>query len=266
MRISLPSKSKNYSSDANVSLGLSADEVLTTTRAVRRRLDFDRPVSETVIRECLDLALQAPTAALRQDWHFVVSTDPEQCEAVGLIYQESWRVVNYLLRLGWTPPTPTNLSKEPEPEAEVALPDRLDGLEQARFAHTDGYDDAPSQGWRSQMGAAVYLSQNFPRVPAILIPCIQGRMDGAYADLQAVRWGSVIQATWSFCLVARNRGLGTCWTTTHLARERAVAEVLGIPYNEIQQVALLPVAYTLGTEFSPATRKPLEEVVHFNGW
>ncbi len=251
---------------ADVSLGLTVDEVLMTTRAVRRRLDFDRPVPEAVLRDCLELALQAPTAALRQDWHFVISTDPEQCEAVGKIYQESWRVVNYLLRLGWTPSSPTNIARVPQPDTGVALPDRLDGLEQARFAHTDGHDDAMSQGWRSQMSAAVHLSENFPRVPAILIPCIQGRMDGAFADLQAVRWGSVIQATWSFCLAARDRGLGTCWTTTHLDRERAVADVLGIPYDEIQQVALLPVAYTLGTDFGPATRKPLEEVVHFNGW
>lgn len=245
----------------NVSLGLSADEVLTTTRAVRRRLDFDRPVSEAVLRECLELALQAPTAALRQDWHFVISTDPDQCREVGEIYQESWRVVNYLMRLGWTPSSTTN-------NANVALPDRLDDHEPSRFAHTEGHDvtDARSQGWRSQMSAAIYLSENFPRVPAILIPCIQGRMDGTYADLQAVRWGSVIQATWSFCLAARNRGLGTCWTTTHLARERAVADVLGIPYDEIQQVALLPVAHTLGTDFKPATRKPLDDFVHFNGW
>ena len=94
----------------------------------------------------------------------------------------------------------------------------------------------------------------------------RGRLDGAPAGLQALRWGSVIQAAWSFCLAARNRGLGTCWTTVHLAREQEVAEILGIPYDDVQQVALLPVAHTIGTDFKPGRRKPFDQFVHMNGW
>ena len=103
-------------------------------------------------------------------------------------------------------------------------------------------------------------------MPAIFVPCISGRLDGADAMTQAVKWGSVIQAAWSFMLAARERGLGTCWTTVHLQRERDVAEVLGIPYDEVQQVALSPVAYTQGTDFRPGRRKPESKFVHVNGW
>ena len=73
-----------------MTLELSAEEVLTTTRSVRRRLNLEKEVSVEVLRDCLDIALQAPTGSLRQDWHFVVSTDRDQCREVGTIYQEVW--------------------------------------------------------------------------------------------------------------------------------------------------------------------------------
>ncbi|MCP5026519.1 MAG: nitroreductase family protein, partial [Actinomycetia bacterium] len=97
-------------------------------------------------------------------------------------------------------------------------------------------------------------------------PCIEGRLDGAPAGLQALKWGSVIQAAWSFMLAARSRGLGTCWTTVHLNAEEEVANILGIPHDRIQQVALIPVAHTLGTGFKPGARKPAGQFVHWNGW
>jgi nitroreductase len=79
-------------------------------------------------------------------------------------------------------------------------------------------------------------------------------------------YGSIIPAAWSFMLAARARGLGTCWTTIHLIQEKKVAEILGIPYDDITQVALVPVAYTKGTDFKPAPRKPMDGVVHFDKW
>ncbi len=71
-------------------LELTPDELLSTTRSVRRRLDLGRPVETDLLRECVQLAMQAPTGSLRQDWHFVVSNDPDQCRAVGEIYQDVW--------------------------------------------------------------------------------------------------------------------------------------------------------------------------------
>ncbi len=215
-------------------LDLSPDELLSTTRSVRRRLDLSRPVGLDVLTECLELALQAPTGSLRQDWHFVVSNDAEQCRAVGEVYKRVW---NALV-------TDEYLASAAEAESDPT----------ARAA------------WLRMMESARHLADNFPDVPAILVPCLTGRLDGAPATLQALRWGSVIQAAWSFMLAARARSLGTCWTTVHLAAEEEVADILGIPFGEIQQVALIPVAYTIGTDFKPGTRKPFDEFVHVNGW
>lgn len=217
-----------------MTLELSADEVLATTRSVRRRLDLEREVGQEVLKECLHLALQAPTGSLRQDWHFVVSNDREQCRSVGQIYSEVWHGLI----------------------SEQYLRDTADGE-----ADPDSRAD-----WLNMMGSARYLADHFPEVPAIFVPCIDGRLDGAPAMQQAVKWGSIIQGAWSFMLAARNRGLGSCWTTVHLKREEEVAEILGIPYETVQQVALIPVAYTKGTEFKPGNRKPFEQFVHLNGW
>lgn len=215
-------------------LDLTPDELLTTTRSVRRRLDLTRDVPTGELRTCLDVALQAPTGSMRQDWHFVVSNDREQCRAVGEIYRKVW------LGLVSDDYRERALAAEPDPVARAA--------------------------WIRMMDSARYLAEHFPEVPAILVPCIDGRLDGASAGVQALKWGSIIQAAWSFMLAARSRGLGTCWTTVHLAEEAAVAEILGIPLGEVQQVALIPVAYTLGTDFKAGTRKPADQFIHWNGW
>jgi nitroreductase len=114
--------------------------------------------------------------------------------------------------------------------------------------------------------SAQYLADHMHEAPVLVIPCIRGRTDGLPAASQAGVWGSIIPATWSFMLAARARGLGTAWTTLHLGGEREAAEVLGIPYDEVMQVAMIPVAYTRGTDFHPGPRRPLEEMVHWESW
>ncbi|HCJ86201.1 MAG TPA: nitroreductase, partial [Acidimicrobiaceae bacterium] len=166
--------------------------------------------------------------------HFVISNDRDQCREVGLIYQEVW--------MG------------------MVTEDYL------KSSATQQGDTDDQKSWLNMMGSARHLAEVFPEVPAIFVPCITGRLDGANAVTQALKWGSVIQAAWSFMLAARNRGIGTCWTTVHLQREQDVAEVLGIPFEDVQQVALSPVAYTQGTEFRPGRRKPDSSFIHFNGW
>ena len=217
-----------------MTLELSADEVLTTTRSVRRRLNLEKEVSPEILKECLNIALQAPTGSLRQDWHFVVSTDRDQCREVGTIYQEVW--------------------------TKMVTDDYLNASASRQGEKGD------QASWLNMMGSARHLAETFPEVPAIFVPCISGRLEGADAMTQAVKWGSVIQAAWSFMLAARNRGLGTCWTTVHLQREEEVADILGIPFASIQQVALSPVAHSVGTSFKSGRRKPTAEFVHFNGW
>jgi nitroreductase len=206
-----------------VLLDLTPDELLSTTRAVRRRLDLTRPVEREVLEECLQLAQQAPTASFSQNWHFVVVTDPEPRAALA----EFWRSVAgpYLERR------------------------------------------ATTGGQLVRIGDAVrHLAEHLHEVPVHVIPCVVGRAEDKPLAWQASIYGSIIPAAWSFMLAARARGLGTVWTTFHLMHEREAAELLGIPYEQVMQVALIPVAYTLGTDFKPGRREPLDTMVHWDRW
>ncbi len=215
-------------------LGLSADEVLTTTRAVRRRLDLARAVDPDAIRECLDIALQAPTGSNRQNWHFVVVTDPATIAALGDVYRRG--MLTYRDLVG---------------EQSTITP-----------ADQDRYRRITSR----VMTSSEHLIANIHRVPGMLIPCLDGRFEGRPSLTYAAQFGGVIPATWSFMLAARERGIGTCWTTVHLGAEAEAADVLGIPFASVTQVALVPFAYTIGTEFKPARREPLDRVLHWDRW
>ena len=205
-------------------LDLTPLQLLTTTRAVRKRLDLERPVEREVIEDCLRLAQQAPTASYSQNWHFLVVTDPAKRAALG----EIWR--------------------------EVAYP----------YVQRGG---GPREGQMQRIGdAVVHLAEHIQDVPVHVIPCVEGRYEGKSNPLVASMFGSIVPAAWSFMLAARSRGLGSCWTTFHLMHEQRAAEILGIPYEKVTQVALIPVAYTIGTEFKPGKRKPLDTMVHWDSW
>ena len=215
-------------------LNLSADEVLTTTRAVRKRLELGRPVDPAEIRECLDSALQAPTGSNRQIWHFVVVTDPATITKVGELYRRA-----------------TTIAKQ-----QVSVLGRIESSDPSFYE---------AQTARV-MDSAGYLGEIIDRVPGMLIPCVEGN----FAELSGAPLfslaGSVIQAAWSFMVAARNRGIGTVWTTVHLALEGEIAELLSIPYPSVSQVALIPFGYTVGTNFKQAKREPLDRVLHWDTW
>lgn len=216
-------------------LDLTFDEVLTTTRAVRKRLDFTRPVEPEVIRECLSIALQAPSPGSQQHWHFVVVTDRVQREALAALYFKSTRMPG----------------------------GQEDFLNQMIAAATT---EEEKTALIRMMESPRYLTDHLHEIPVLVVPCIEGRVDGMSAMQQAGHWGGIWPATWSFMLAARSRGLGTVLTTIHLDFEREAADVLGIPYEQVMQVGLIPVAYTLGTDFKPAARKPLDDVLHWEHW
>ena len=219
-----------------MTLSLTPDELLTTTRAVRRRLDLDRPLDLDLVRECVQLAIQAPSGSNRQGWHFVLVTDPQKKAAVADIYRKGWDRYSRSFR--------DRIPPEDKPLSEQTPDERVSG-------------------------SAAYLAKNFQRIPVMLIPCISGRVGSAQMDPsagQAGFYGSILPAVWSFMLAARSRGLGTCWTTLHLLNEAEAAEALGIPYDEVTQVALIPVAHVLGENFRPAPRKPLDDILHINAW
>jgi nitroreductase len=214
-------------------LDLSIDELLTTTRSVRKRLDLARPVEAEVIRECLSLALQAPTTSSGQSGHFVVVTDSSQREALAALYRKG--AAHYAH------------------QKDQVLAAATDEKEAAQLA-------------RILLDSAQYLIDHLHEVPVHVIPCIQGRAENLPLVEQVSLWGSILPATWSFMLAARSRGLGTVLTTLHLDGEREAAGVLGIPYEQVMQIGLIPVAYTLGTKFKPAARKPLASVLHWDRW
>lgn len=209
-------------------LELSANELLTTTRAVRKRLDFDRPVSTDLLRECVEAAIQAPTGSNVQGWHFMLVTERATIEKIAAIYKKAFE---------WYKDSPVYAGR-----VISGLSEERDA-QQARVA-----------------SSADYLADNMHRSPALFIPCMKGRNETAGAA------GSIIPAAWSFMLAARERALGTCWTTLHLMHEQEAAEVLGIPFEEVQQWALSPVAHTIGTDFKPASRPDVESVISWNKW
>lgn len=198
------------------------DHLLATTRAVRKRLDLDRPVEPEVIMDCLRLATQAPTGSNAQTWRFVVVTDPDKRAKLAELYRAGGEAY---MRNQDQPPTST---------------------QQGRVRDS-----------------ARYLLAVMDRVPVLVIPCLLGRVrDVRHA---AAFFGSIHPAIWSFQLALRSRGLGSAWTTFHLAHEEAAAEILGIP-DDVTQAAMLPVAYTIGTNFRPAARRPVEELTYWDTW
>lgn len=205
------------------------DHLLTTTRSVRKRLDFSRPVDPAVIARCLEIAMQAPTGSNQQGWHFVVVTDAGKRRAIADLYRKAFESYRQMER--------------------PALP-----------------DDDPRQGQLPRVVASAdYLAQHLHEAPVFVIPCIEGRVEQMPTVGQASLYGSILPAAWSFMLALRARGLGTAWTTLHLFFEQDAAAILGIPAT-VTQVALFPVAHYRGTDFKPATRLPAASRVHWDAW
>lgn len=214
-------------------INLTPDELLTTTRAVRKRLDLGRPVSRDKIEECVAVAIQAPNAGNRQQLHFVVVTDEKKRGALAQIYR--------------------SCSESYFTSTEAALTSSS-GI---------GSKDAAT---RRRFESELYLNRHLHEVPVHVIPCISGRTDDASVAAQAARWGSIFPAVWSFMLAGRARGLGMTFTTIHLNREADAASLLGIPYDKVMQAGLLPVAYTKGSRFRQGLRQPSAEITHWEGW
>lgn len=208
-------------------LGLSVDEVLTTTRAVRKRLDVTRPVPRELLEECLEIALQAPNGSNRNGWRWIIVDDPEMIAKLADEYRAAMGALN-----SGAMPTPN----------PIGTSDRDARILESAYA----------------------LVEKLDKMPAILIPLMPGRPDGKDVVDQASMWGSIVQAVWSFMLALRERGLGSIWATVTSRREREIAELLGIPFEEYTQVGFFPVAYTEGTQFKRAWRRPVSEVLTWN--
>jgi nitroreductase len=199
------------------------DLLLSTTRSVRKRLDFDRPVEPEVLMDCLRLAVQAPTGSNQQGWRWVFVTEPAKRNALADLYREA-------------------------------------GGEYLRRTKEAGTGDAQTD---RVIDSASFLARNLERAPVLLVPCIVGRLEDVRPIRAASFYGSILPSVWSFQLALRSRGLGSTYTTLHLAFERRAGELLGIP-REVSQAGLVPIAYTKGTDFSPAARPPVEDIAFWD--
>jgi len=216
-------------------LDLTPDQLLTTTRACRRRLDLTRDVSDDLVRECVAAALQAPSGSNSPTMGFVVVRDEATRRALGEIYRQCYDVYR-----------------------------TLDGVYIRSI--DKGSEEANAQQQRSA-DSADFLGAHMGEAPVLVVPYTEGmRVDGAPAALSVSVLANVLPAMWSFMLAARARGLGTAWTTVHLMQEQSVAELLGMPFATTQQVCLSPLAYTVGTDFRPATRPGPDAVIHWDRW
>ncbi|MFY1699583.1 MULTISPECIES: nitroreductase family protein [unclassified Solwaraspora] len=229
------------------------DRLLTTTRAVRRRLDLDRPVPRHLVEEALEIAVQAPTANNHQNWRWLVITDPDVKHRISEIIALSWQ---FHRDESWT---------------------------------RSGRQRNTAQARRNNSSAAA-LQEILPRVPVMILPCVLGRppdtaaIEAEWARFRAgkpagdpahdvqlgpmrhsIYYGSIFPAIWSLQLALRSRGLGSTITCMHLPYERQVGELLGIP-SGVTQICLLPVAYTVGTDFRPAKRRPAKERTFWERW
>ena len=207
----------------------SAEYILTTTRAVRKRLDFSKPVERELIEQCLEIALQAPNGSNMNTWKWIIVDDRDKIRKIAKIYDQA--MDDYVTILG--------------------------------DATGDNYMGSHIPGAENISESVDYLRKHLAEVPAIAFPLLAGRLEGASVFYQASLWGSILQSVWSFFLALRTKGMGSAWTTAHLFREQEVAALLGIPAN-YTQVGLFPIAYTLGTDFKKAWRSPVEDVLNWN--
>lgn len=226
-------QTSSTSEDSGV-LPLSGLELLTTTRAVRKRLDLTRPVSDDTLRDCVRIALQAPAPSNSISVRFVVVTDPEVRRRLGELYQKGYGVYR-----------------------------QLDGIYIGSISRED---EAEQEQQRRTAVSADHLAEIMPEVPAIVVGCVTGRSEGLGPWVTSSLLGGAMPAIWSFMLAARLHGLGTCWTSVHLEQEKAVAELLGIPFEGVTQVMLTPVAHYTGETFKPAARPDPDAFIHWNRW
>jgi nitroreductase len=177
--------------------------------------------------------MQAPSGSNLMTMQFVVVKDADKRRAIGEIYAQCWAIYR-------------------------AMP---------FFAGAIRKDDVAEQAQQDRVvDSATYLSEHMAEAPALVLGCTAGRVDGVPATVAASSMGNILPGMWSFMLAARARGLGTAWTTISLMMEREVADVVGIPSDEVQQACLTPLAYTVGTDFKRALRSEPDSIIHWDTW
>ena len=205
----------------------STDRLLSTTRTVRKRLDLDTPIDMAEVMDCLRLASYAPSGGNGQRWRWLMVTDPELKRGIAEYYAQAYA--------DYSAPLKAQIASDDNPALRMA-------------ASSD------------------FLADNLARVPLLVIPCALERLTPESSTREAASlYGGMFPAVWSFQLALRSRGYGSAITTLHIAFEKEVGDLLGIP-DTVTQVALIPVARYTGETFGVAPRRPVEEVVYADRW
>jgi nitroreductase len=205
------------------------DRLLTTTRSVRKRLDPSRAVDLAVVRECIEIAVQAPTGGNSQRWRWLVVDDPGLRRGLADLYKRA---------------------HDPYMEHNLAAMGPL----------------ADGSTMQKVTDSSSHLADHLGEIPVHVIPCWLDLLGPDASNFDAASmYGSIVPAIWSFLLALRSRGLGSAWTTLHLQYEQEAAALLGIP-DTVTQVALLPVAHYTGTDFRPADRRGVGSITYANAW
>jgi nitroreductase len=174
------------------------DEILATTRSVRRRIDFERAVAPALLLECIELAVQAPTGVGGESWRFVIVTDRDKKCAIAELYRRAF--------------------------------DDYTATRAAEHAATGTAPESLSRNYR-------FLADRLQDFPALVVVCREGRPP-ANVPRQLAFYGSILPAAWSLMLALRSRGLGATWTSLLSTYEAEVATVLEMPADATVAVLL----------------------------
>jgi nitroreductase len=210
-------------------LPLNPDQLLTTTRAVRKRLDLERPVARELVEECIEIGMQAPSGSNRQAWQWIPVDDAATKAGIARLYGEVF-----------------------------------DSFEPRSGGWAEG--DTRTERSAAVSSSAQHLRDHLHEVPVILVVYQEGRIEELAWPSHPGFWGSAVPAIWSFMLALRARGLGSAWTTMTCRREEDMASLLGVDHTSYTQIGMFPVAYTIGTDFKPAPRLDPGSVIHWNRW
>jgi nitroreductase len=218
------------------------DEVLTTTRAVRRHLDFDRPVEREVIEECLELAQQSTMGSNQEDWRFVAVTDQAIKDEIAEIYRDVWlQTVEIPLR-------------DRRPDTVARLDPAIRG------------DDAKAARQQRVLESVKYLVDRIERVPVLVFVCSHKPVpEKAMSDRASGYYGSIFPIAWSFNLALRSRGLGSVMATAIVYHADRLRELLKLP-DDTHPITMMPVAYTDKLDFKKAYRRPVSEILRWDTW
>jgi nitroreductase len=217
------------------------DQLLTTTRAVRRRMDFDRPVERSIIEDCVRMAQQAPMGSNLEDWRVVAVDDVALKQAIAGLYQEVW----------------VETVEGPLARGEAAT--------MARLSPTVRTEGAAADRQQRILDGVKYLCDRLDRVPVILIVCSKkAQPERPLGGTASGYYGSIFPFAWSIQLALRSRGLGSVMATAIAHKATKIQQLLELP-DEWRPITMLPVGYTLGLEFRAATRAPVQQVLSWNG-